>query len=81
MTLLLELLALELGGFMFGATQQSEAQNRLEHLRSLMPSARVGPPPKLLLFGRAGFSAELAAEATTRPDVELIGLDRLYYGA
>jgi uncharacterized protein len=54
---------------------------RLEHLRSLMPSARVGPPPKLLLFGRAGFSAELAAEATTRPDVELIGLDRLYYGA
>jgi hypothetical protein len=39
MTLLLELLALELGGFMFGAAQQGGAQNRLEHLRGLMPSA------------------------------------------
>ena len=54
---------------------------RLEHLRGLLPSARVGPPPKLLLFGRAGFSAELTAEAATRPDVELIGLDRLYHGS
>jgi hypothetical protein len=28
---------------------------RLEHLRGLLPSARVEQPPKLLLFGRAGF--------------------------
>lgn len=54
---------------------------RLEHLRGLLPSDRVGPPPKLLLFGRAGFSTELTAEAATRPDVELIGLDRLYHGS
>jgi uncharacterized protein len=54
---------------------------RLEHLRGLLPSARVEQPPKLLLFGRAGFSAELTAEAATRPDVELIDLDRLYHGS
>jgi uncharacterized protein len=54
---------------------------RLEHLRGLLPSARVEQPPKLLLFGRAGFSAELTAEAAVRPDVELISLDRLYSGS
>jgi uncharacterized protein len=54
---------------------------RLEHLRGLLPSVRIEQPPKLLLFGRAGFSAELTAEAATRPDVELIGLDRLYHGS
>jgi uncharacterized protein len=54
---------------------------RLEHLRGLLPNARVEQPPKLLLFGRAGFSAELTAEAATRPDVELIALDRLYHGS
>ena len=54
---------------------------RLEHLRGLLPSARVEQPPKLLLFGRAGFSADLTAEAAARPDVELISLDRLYSGS
>ncbi len=54
---------------------------RLEHLRGLLPSARVEQPPKLLLFGRAGFSPDLTAEAATRPDVELIDLDRLYRGS
>ena len=54
---------------------------RLEHLRGLLPAARVGSPPKLLLFGRSGFSAELAAEAAGRPDVELIDLERLYRGS
>jgi uncharacterized protein len=53
---------------------------RLEHLRGLLPSARVGQPPKLLLFSRTGFNPELTEEAATRPDVELISLDRIYRG-
>jgi AAA+ ATPase superfamily predicted ATPase len=53
---------------------------RLEHLRGLLPSARVTQPPKLLLFSRTGFTPELTDEAATRPDVELIGLDRIYRG-
>jgi uncharacterized protein len=54
---------------------------RLEHLRGVLPSARLDQPAKLLLFGRSGFSPELVAEATARPDVELIGLERLYRGS
>jgi AAA+ ATPase superfamily predicted ATPase len=54
---------------------------RLEHLRGLLPSARVDQPPKLLLFGRSGFSAELTVEAAARPDVELIDMTRLYHGS
>jgi len=54
---------------------------RLEHLRGLLPAARVGQPPKLLLFCLSGFSPELAAEAAGRPDVELIDLERLYEGS
>lgn len=54
---------------------------RLEHLRGLLPSARVEQPPRLLLFGRAGFAPDLTAEAATRPDVELIDLNRLYRGS
>ena len=33
---------------------------RLEHLRGLLPSAKVGALPKLLLFSRSGFSDALA---------------------
>jgi uncharacterized protein len=54
---------------------------RLEHLRGLLPSHRVDQPPKLLLFSRTGFTAGLTDEAAVRPDVELIGIDRLYRGA
>ena len=54
---------------------------RLEHLRGLLPSQRVDQPPKLLLFSRTGFSAGLADEAAARPDVELVGIDRLYDGS
>src|SRR5205085_5197157 len=50
---------------------------RLEHVRGLLPSTRVEQLPKLLLFGRGGFTAELTAQAAARPDVELIDLDRL----
>lgn len=54
---------------------------RLEHLRGLLPSDRVGQPPKLLLFSRSGFTQGLAEESTTRHDIELISLDRIYQGA
>jgi hypothetical protein len=54
---------------------------RLEHLRGLLPGARVAQPPKLLLFSRTGFSSGLGEEAAARPDVELISLDRIYKGA
>jgi len=54
---------------------------RLEHLRGLLPSHRVGQPPKLLLFSRTGFTESLTDEAGVRPDVELVGLDRLYNGS
>ncbi len=54
---------------------------RLEHLRGLLPGSRVGQPPKLLLFSRTGFTAGLTDQAVTRPDVELVGIDRIYHGA
>jgi hypothetical protein len=54
---------------------------RLEHLRGLLPSQRVDQPPKLMLFSRTGFTAAVADEAAACPDVELIGIDRLYGGS
>jgi hypothetical protein len=54
---------------------------RLEHLRGLLPSQRVDQPPRLLLFSRTGFTAGVATEAAVRPDVELVGIDRLYGGS
>jgi AAA+ ATPase superfamily predicted ATPase len=54
---------------------------RLEHLRGLLPSQRVDQQPKLLLFSRTGFTSGLTDESAVRPDVELIGIDRLYQGA
>jgi hypothetical protein len=53
---------------------------RLEHLRGLLPSDRVGQPPKLLLFSRTGFTPDLAEASVARPDVELVSLDRVYRG-
>jgi uncharacterized protein len=54
---------------------------RLEHLRGLLPSDRVGQPPRLLLFSRSGFTPDLTAEAAERPDVELVSLDRIHQGS
>jgi uncharacterized protein len=54
---------------------------RLEHLRGLLPSARVAQPPKLLLFSRTGFTSDLTEEAAARPDVELVSLARVYEGS
>jgi hypothetical protein len=38
------------------------------------------PLSELLLFARSGFSAELKRVADSRPDVELVDLDRLCNG-
>jgi hypothetical protein len=35
---------------------------------------------KLLLFSRSGFTSDLTEEAAGRPDVELVGLARVYQG-
>lgn len=53
---------------------------RLEHLRDLVPKDRYEEVPKVLLFSRFGFTDELRATARRRDDVELIDLERLYYG-
>lgn len=54
---------------------------RLEHLRGLLPSARIDHQPRLLLFSRSGFTSDLHEEAAIRPDVDLIDLDRVYRGS
>jgi AAA+ ATPase superfamily predicted ATPase len=57
---------------------------RLEHLRELMgrqsDTADEGQVPKLLLFSRSGFTRELIDDVAERGDVELIDIQRLYYG-
>lgn len=54
---------------------------RLEHIRSLVTSrGRDADGARLLLFAANGFDPALTAEAGSRDDVELIGLDRLYTG-
>ena len=55
--------------------------DRLEHLRDLIPPDRIDAPPRLLLFSRNGFTTDLHTTATTRPDVDLIDLTRLYQGS
>ncbi|MCG5216783.1 ATP-binding protein [Streptosporangium sp. KLBMP 9127] len=54
---------------------------RLEHLRGLLPSAKVGESPRLLLFSRSGFTRDLALLALKRSDVELVDLARMYTGS
>jgi AAA+ ATPase superfamily predicted ATPase len=53
---------------------------RLDHLRGLLPSARIDRQPRLLLFSRSGFTPDLTDEALARPDVDLIDLARIYRG-
>jgi hypothetical protein len=53
---------------------------RLEHLRDLLPADAVPEPPRLLLFARSGFTADVTRAGTGRDDLELIDLDRLYTG-
>jgi AAA+ ATPase superfamily predicted ATPase len=56
---------------------------RLEHVRDLLEAK--GEPAaadaRLLLFSGTGFSDALTARAARDPSVQLIGLDRLYYGS
>ncbi|MEV0299701.1 hypothetical protein [Streptomyces prasinus] len=52
----------------------------LEHLRGLLPGARVGAPPRLLLFAGSGFTGDLRREADRRGDVEPVDLHRMYRG-
>jgi uncharacterized protein len=56
------------------------AITRLDHLRELLPASQVGAPPRLLLFSRAGFTADTRRTAVSRHDIELVDLDRLYQG-
>jgi uncharacterized protein len=50
---------------------------RLEHIRSLLPSPEARTA-RLLLFSANGFERNLAKLSSTRADVELIDVDRLY---
>jgi uncharacterized protein len=55
---------------------------RLEHVRDLL-QAKAEPgaeSARLFLFSGTGFSAGLTERAAQDPAVQLIGLDRLYYG-
>jgi hypothetical protein len=54
---------------------------RLRHIRSLLPFDAAMGEPKLLLFSRQGFTADLTAEALSHPDVTLIDLQHLYHGS
>jgi AAA+ ATPase superfamily predicted ATPase len=56
---------------------------RLEHVRGLL-RAKAEPgaeSARMLLFSGAGFSAGLVEHAAKDPTIQLIGLDRLYYGS
>ncbi len=50
---------------------------RLEHIRGLLP-APTDQLSRLLLFSASGFERNLVRAASTRPDVELIDVRRLY---
>ena len=57
---------------------------RLDRIAALLDQrdrVSVAPTARRLLFSLEGFTPELASEARTRHDVELVDLDRLYEGA
>jgi hypothetical protein len=56
---------------------------RLEHIRELL-QARGQPgaeAARLLLFSGTGFSDTLVKRAEDDPTIQLVGLERLYFGA
>jgi hypothetical protein len=66
------------------ATNWLVGMNQVEHLRhirSLLPPDAIAGETKLLLFSRKGFTPDLAAEAVSHSDVDLIDLRRLYHGS
>ncbi|MGH3925312.1 MAG: AAA family ATPase, partial [Pseudonocardiaceae bacterium] len=54
--------------------------SRLDHVRDVLPDSSVVMSPRLLLFSRAGFTADVHRTAASRSDIELVDLDRLYLG-
>jgi hypothetical protein len=56
---------------------------RLEHIRDLLRAKGQSGSgtARLLLFSGAGFSDALVNRAATDPSIQLIGLNRLYYGS
>ena len=67
-----------LGEAKAGETMSGGHLHRLELLRSAL-GARASDA-KLLLFG-VSFDPALLSHASSRPDVEIIDLERLYYGS
>lgn len=72
-----------LGEAKASSTQRGiEDLTRLDRARALLVSRGVDAgSARLLIFGRSGFDADLAAAARGRTDVELIDMDRLWAGA
>lgn len=74
---------LAIGEAKWQETMSASHLKRLEHIRELL--AAKGEPgtqdTRLFLFGGAGFSDALTQRAAADPSVQLIGLDRLYYGS
>lgn len=68
---------------MAGNNVRHSPEETREHIRELLVAK--GEPgaqdARLLLFGGAGFTDALAKRAATDPSVQLVGLDRLYYGS
>jgi AAA+ ATPase superfamily predicted ATPase len=55
---------------------------RLERVRGLLTARGADvASAKLLVFGRSGFDTDLINAARTRPDVELVDLDRIRHGS
>ena len=54
--------------------------DRLDMAVSMLPREKVGPTIKRILFSRHGFTRELQKQARLRTDVELVDLNRLYFG-
>ena len=64
-------------------TMSASHLRKLEHIRELLVAK--GEPgaqdARLFLFGGARFSDALIQRAAADPSIQLIGLDRLYYGS
>jgi uncharacterized protein len=74
---------LAIGEAKWQETMSASHLKRLEHIRELL-AARGEPgtqDTRLFLLSGAGFSDALKQRAATDPSVQLIGLDRLYYGS
>jgi AAA+ ATPase superfamily predicted ATPase len=74
---------LAIGEAKWQETMSASHLKRLEHIRELLvakgePGARDA---RLFLFSGAGFSDALIQRAAADPSIQLIGLDRLYYGS